>query len=227
VQKWGQKHPSGLRSRFSRFILVFWTSACSINWTLSGFLLHWNIGKLKKIYFRCNLDQKVCTLLILVRSVNCGLLMNSSWSGMKLWFLSSLEWFFPQRRNFVQCQTEFKNIFELFFQVTEVEKRTPARMIRTRWTTSWRIFRPKNVQLWRENRKFSSLKVGRKRSLNEKEFCGPQKSWYTHTSFWGWGHPLCASPPPRPSVFYDYSFCVHHPVNWDDRHLLAHAMASD
>jgi hypothetical protein len=25
----------------------------------------------------------------------------------------------------------------------------------------------------------------------------------------------------------DYSFLVHHPVNWDDRYLLAHAMASD
>jgi hypothetical protein len=33
----------------------------------------------------------------------------------------------------------------------------------------------------------------------------------------------CASPPPRPS----YSFIVHHPVNRDDRHLLARAMASD
>jgi hypothetical protein len=27
--------------------------------------------------------------------------------------------------------------------------------------------------------------------------------------------------------FYDYSFIVHHPVNQDDRHLLAHAIASD
>jgi hypothetical protein len=27
--------------------------------------------------------------------------------------------------------------------------------------------------------------------------------------------------------FSDYSFWVHHLVNWDDRHLLAHAMASD
>jgi hypothetical protein len=26
---------------------------------------------------------------------------------------------------------------------------------------------------------------------------------------------------------YSYSFCVHHPVKWDDRHLLEHAMASD
>jgi hypothetical protein len=38
----------------------------------------------------------------------------------------------------------------------------------------------------------------------------------------------CASPPPRPSIFSNYFFLVvHHPVNWDDRHLLAHAMASD
>jgi hypothetical protein len=27
--------------------------------------------------------------------------------------------------------------------------------------------------------------------------------------------------------FSDYSFLVHHPVNWDDQHLLAHAMSSD
>jgi hypothetical protein len=37
----------------------------------------------------------------------------------------------------------------------------------------------------------------------------------------------CASPPPWPSIFSDNSFCVHPPVNWDDRHLLAQAMASD
>jgi hypothetical protein len=37
----------------------------------------------------------------------------------------------------------------------------------------------------------------------------------------------CASPPPRPSIFSDYSFWVHHPVNRDDRQLLTHAMASD
>jgi hypothetical protein len=28
-------------------------------------------------------------------------------------------------------------------------------------------------------------------------------------------------------TFFNYSFWVHHPVNWDARHLLAHAMASD
>jgi hypothetical protein len=37
----------------------------------------------------------------------------------------------------------------------------------------------------------------------------------------------CASTPPWPSIFSDYSFWFHHPVNQDDRHLLAHAMASD
>jgi hypothetical protein len=30
-----------------------------------------------------------------------------------------------------------------------------------------------------------------------------------------------------PSIFSNYSFLVHLPVNWDDRHLLAHAMDSD
>jgi hypothetical protein len=36
-----------------------------------------------------------------------------------------------------------------------------------------------------------------------------------------------ASPSPWPSIFSNYSFLVRHTVNWDDRHLLAHAMASD
>jgi hypothetical protein len=31
----------------------------------------------------------------------------------------------------------------------------------------------------------------------------------------------CASPPPRPSIFSDYSFWVHHLFNRDDWHLLA------
>jgi hypothetical protein len=44
-------------------------------------------------------------------------------------------------------------------------------------------------------------------------------------SFFGSAAP-CASPP-RPSIFSDYSSWVHHPVSHDDRHLLAHAMASD
>jgi hypothetical protein len=30
-----------------------------------------------------------------------------------------------------------------------------------------------------------------------------------------------------PSIFFSYYFLVHHPVNRDDRHLFAHAMASD
>jgi hypothetical protein len=37
----------------------------------------------------------------------------------------------------------------------------------------------------------------------------------------------CAFLPPWPSIFSDYSFLVHHPVNRDDQHLLTHAMASD
>jgi hypothetical protein len=35
------------------------------------------------------------------------------------------------------------------------------------------------------------------------------------------------SPATLPSIFSDYSLWVHHSVNWDDRHLRAHAMASD
>jgi hypothetical protein len=37
----------------------------------------------------------------------------------------------------------------------------------------------------------------------------------------------CASPPPWPSIFSNYSFRIHQLVKRDDRHLLAHAMASD
>jgi hypothetical protein len=33
----------------------------------------------------------------------------------------------------------------------------------------------------------------------------------------------CASPRPWPSIFSDCSFQVHHPVNRDDHHFLAHA----
>jgi hypothetical protein len=36
----------------------------------------------------------------------------------------------------------------------------------------------------------------------------------------------CASPPPRPTIFSDYSFLAHHLANRDDQHFLAHAMAS-
>jgi hypothetical protein len=35
------------------------------------------------------------------------------------------------------------------------------------------------------------------------------------------------SPPPWPYIFSDYSFLVPHPVNRDDMHLVAHAMASE
>jgi hypothetical protein len=45
--------------------------------------------------------------------------------------------------------------------------------------------------------------------------------------FFGGSATPCASPPPRPSIFSDYSFGVHHPVNRNVRHLLARAMASD
>jgi hypothetical protein len=37
----------------------------------------------------------------------------------------------------------------------------------------------------------------------------------------------CTFPPPWPSIFSNDSFLVQHPVNGDDRHLHAHAMASD
>jgi hypothetical protein len=42
-----------------------------------------------------------------------------------------------------------------------------------------------------------------------------------------WSSTPCASPRPWPSIFPIILFGVHHPVNQDDQHLLAHAMASD
>jgi hypothetical protein len=48
---------------------------------------------------------------------------------------------------------------------------------------------------------------------------------YRH-AFFGSATP-CASPPPRPTIFSDDSFLVHHPVNGDDWPLLARAMASE
>jgi hypothetical protein len=42
-----------------------------------------------------------------------------------------------------------------------------------------------------------------------------------------WSATPCASPPPRTSIFSNYSFWVHHLVNQDDRHILANAMALD
>jgi hypothetical protein len=50
--------------------------------------------------------------------------------------------------------------------------------------------------------------------------------FFTSEVFWGSATP-CASPPPWPSIFSDYSLWVHPPATRDDRHLLAHAMASD
>jgi hypothetical protein len=45
--------------------------------------------------------------------------------------------------------------------------------------------------------------------------------------FFGGSATPCASPPRWPSIFSDHSFWIHHPVHQDDRHLLAHAVASD
>jgi hypothetical protein len=39
--------------------------------------------------------------------------------------------------------------------------------------------------------------------------------------------PLCLFPTLRPSIFSDYSFCVNHPANQDERRFLALAMASE
>jgi hypothetical protein len=49
------------------------------------------------------------------------------------------------------------------------------------------------------------------------------KTVYTNSGVF-WSSAPCASPAPRPSIFSDFSFWVHHLVNRD---LLAHAMASD
>jgi hypothetical protein len=46
-------------------------------------------------------------------------------------------------------------------------------------------------------------------------------------NFLGGSVTLCVSHPPLPSIFSDYSFLVHHPVNRINRHLLAHALAFD
>jgi hypothetical protein len=59
-------------------------------------------------------------------------------------------------------------------------------------------------------------------SLGANSFCS--KLFF----FWGGGSATpCASPPPWPSIFSDYSFWVHHRVNQYDRQLLAHALPSD
>jgi hypothetical protein len=52
--------------------------------------------------------------------------------------------------------------------------------------------------------------------LNNSEFNSSQV-------FFGSATP-CASPPPRPSIFFQLFFSVHHLVNRDDRLLFAHAM---
>jgi hypothetical protein len=45
-----------------------------------------------------------------------------------------------------------------------------------------------------------------------------------HTNSFLVMNPMCLS---SSSALRDYTFWFHHPVNRDDRHLLAHAMASD
>jgi hypothetical protein len=50
---------------------------------------------------------------------------------------------------------------------------------------------------------------------------------YIDIYIWGGAATPCASLLFGPLFYYDYSFLVHHPVNRDDQHLLAHAMASD
>jgi hypothetical protein len=54
-----------------------------------------------------------------------------------------------------------------------------------------------------------------------------QGNYDSQSKFFGGSTTTCASPPPRSYIFSNYSFWVHHPVNCDDQHLLAHAMASD
>jgi hypothetical protein len=41
-----------------------------------------------------------------------------------------------------------------------------------------------------------------------------------HNFFFGGGSPTPCASPPRASIFSNYSFLVHHPVNRDDRHSL-------
>jgi hypothetical protein len=53
----------------------------------------------------------------------------------------------------------------------------------------------------------------------------PNGRLFTFGGFWS--ATSCASPPPLPSIFSDYSFLVHHPVNRGDLYLLTFVMASD
>jgi hypothetical protein len=50
-------------------------------------------------------------------------------------------------------------------------------------------------------------------------------AWSTYTVFWGVSDPLCLSSSSAFHFFWLF-FSVHHLVNWDDRHLLAHAMCN-
>jgi hypothetical protein len=52
------------------------------------------------------------------------------------------------------------------------------------------------------------------------------KVWSVLQKFFFGQWPPCTSPPPRPSIFFRLFFSVHHLVNRDDRHLLAHAMCN-
>jgi hypothetical protein len=60
----------------------------------------------------------------------------------------------------------------------------------------------------------------------EVRFLEKEKRFFFHRDvfiFFGGGGSAtpCASPPPLPSIFSNYSFWVHHLVNRDDQHLLA------
>jgi hypothetical protein len=67
---------------------------------------------------------------------------------------------------------------------------------------------------------------GRKITLNGKEMKFIKMINVEKLCFGGSATPG-ASPPLWPSIFSDYSFLVYHIVNWDDWHLLAHAVAFD
>jgi hypothetical protein len=71
------------------------------------------------------------------------------------------------------------------------------------------------------------------RSVLIKLHCEKNLAMFFHVSkmfLFFWSVTPCASPPPpRPSIFlfWLFFFRLHHLVNRDDRHLFAHAMASD
>jgi hypothetical protein len=69
-----------------------------------------------------------------------------------------------------------------------------------------------------------------RRSFEDPAFvmrCERRRTYTCNFFFGGGAATPCASPPPWPSIFSDYSFLVHHPANRNDRHILAHAMTSD